>query len=181
VPARCAIDFPATGGFPNGGEFLVKVDAGAPHYRMSLYFPQTPWRPGSPWISAAPFISRDRPAPPAVLGGVQATINGTPLPLLYISGTQINAAATFGFVNISTASLAIAVKRQRIARIPSGCGPADPSGFQWRAQPGRYDRFTKQSNQGRIVRIGLCDGVGMECPGWRMARWRQRRMISIAV
>jgi uncharacterized protein (TIGR03437 family) len=82
-----------------------------------------PSSPSSAKFRAAGFL-------PTALAGVQVAINGTPVPLLYVSDTQINAVAPLELVSTAPASLRVSINAVPLPDFRLVVDPAIPQVFR---------------------------------------------------
>jgi uncharacterized protein (TIGR03437 family) len=105
---------------------------------------------------------------PTALAGVQVTINGAPAPLMYVSGTQINAVTPFELVSASTASLSITVSGSPLPTFLLAVDPQIPAVFNGVLnQDGTFNSLSNPAKIGSFVSVwatglgwvfGLADG-----------------------
>ncbi len=98
---------------------------------------------------------------PTVLAGVQVRINGTPLPLLDASGTQINAVTPFELVNASTASPEILVNRSPMPAFHLSVDPQVPAVFN-----GVLNQDGTVNSQSNPAKVGSFVSVWATGLGW---------------
>jgi uncharacterized protein (TIGR03437 family) len=103
-----------------GGVLAGRLSAGE---AISIYgLNLGPANPATASFDSAGFL-------PTTLGGIQVTINDTPAPLLYVSGTQINAVAPVELMNPSSAPLSVSFNGSALPTLGVMVDPGDPEVF----------------------------------------------------
>jgi uncharacterized protein (TIGR03437 family) len=108
---------------------------------------------------------------PVSLAGVQVVINGIPTPLLYVSGTQINAVAPVELTGTSPVSLQVTTVSGALPLFRLVIDPAIPEVFRTTAgnaaainQDGTINSQSNPAKSGAIVAV-WATGVGLPIPG----------------
>jgi len=135
-----------------GGELAGRV---APGELISIYgLHLGPSTPVSATFNTAGFL-------PTELAGVQVSIRGIPAPLLYVSGTQINAVVPLELLNVASTSLRVTLNGSALPDFRLVIDPVRAPGFSSsrrkhrRRQSGRHHQFANEPSQGRVVRLYL--------------------------
>ncbi|MGD1095325.1 MAG: SBBP repeat-containing protein [Bryobacteraceae bacterium] len=96
----------------------------APGELITIYGSQIgPSTPVSSNVNSSGFL-------PTTLGGVQVTIDGVAVPLLYVSATQINAVAPLELLSPGSTELQVTVNDTRLPALPLAIDPAIPQVFR---------------------------------------------------